>query len=572
MEYLISTIKINNALKIGKYWIVGDCIARNTDGFSLEEGKIFEEHNDTKFGYFNWISYKEKSDELIIKNDKRGQLALYYYYDGNDFIVSNNLWKILSNVGDSKIEFLIDKIKEYICFYRIPDGESTIFKNIKTFKPGVDVIFRNNKLNIKEYWDYKFENRSLELNDAVDELDCAIKNFFSRLSPNKIYGFGNSGGLDSRLIAIYLSEFGYSNIGFIIGSKKPNGFLLSQSHNNAAKLSKLFGFKNYFIEFDYTADWELRNLLDIRNNPIGSSNILKNTYTHPIFREFDSLLVGHPGTAVGAVAPKFENKSPDQIVETLFFFYSKRRSNINNTSFDYLTRIKKFLRMDKGDHYVKMSTQEKLIDNNVLTRLVGIEDLKSKNDFKDFYLKNNDKSLLNIWSRHINNIMAQFTYNGAFESMNRTVDAYYLYYPYAFEKIISWPPEFLYDRKALKRLIIKKSKHAAKINDQSGESVREDNISRYEHPMDYFLGKLESRMRGSGLEFNRWIKNSDLVAYFDKTFSVKNPVFDDIFKSKLIYQVYSYPIIIELLKLKRIMDIVYYKQYNILERKDWIIK
>lgn len=570
MEYLISTIKINNALKIGKYWVLGDFIDRNNDGFSVQEGKIFEELNDTKLGFFNWITYKEKSDELIIKNDKRGQLALYYYYDGNDFVTSNNLWKILSNIGDSKIEFLIEKVREYIAFYRIPDGESTIFKNIKTFKPGVDVILKNNRLAIKEYWDYKFDNREIELDDAVDELDIGIKKLFSFLSPCKIYGFGNSGGLDSRLIAIYLNEFGYKNIGFTIGQKRPNGVFLSKSHKNAITLSKLFGFKQIFIEYDYTEDWELRNLLDIRNNPSGSSNILKNTYDHPVLKEFDILLAGQPGTVVGAVAPKFINETIDKFVDKLFGVYSKRINNLY--SIDYLTKIKKIIRLEKGDRHSKFISEEKLIDNNILTKLIGIEDFKSKKQFSDFFLKNSDKSSINIWTRHINNILAQFNYNGAFESMNRIVDSYYLYYPYVFEKVLTWPYEYLYDRKALKRLIFKKSKSAAKIKDQLCESLKEDSLERYQHPWDYFIGKIELVGRRTGLEYRNWLKNTSLVRYFDKTFSVKNPIFEDIIRHEIVSNVYSYPIIIDLVKLKRIMDVVYYKQYNMLEKEQWIMK
>ena len=76
--------------------------------------------------------------------------------------------KILSNVGDSKIEFLIDKIKEYFFFteYRTANLQSLDIKHLSQ----ADVIFRNNKLNIKNIGIISLKI-DIRLND-VDELDC----------------------------------------------------------------------------------------------------------------------------------------------------------------------------------------------------------------------------------------------------------------------------------------------------------------------------------------------------------------------------------------------------------------
>ena len=138
-----------------------------------------------------------------------------------------------------------------------------------------------NKIHISNYWSLEQNpDKNLKPGDAVELLDQDLTSLFKYLKhkyPDKIFGFGNSGGLDSRLIPLFARESDLPVEGFITGNSKPRKYFYSASHNSAVKVAKEFNINHHNISYK-PANFEERLILDIRNNPFSNNQIFKNPY------------------------------------------------------------------------------------------------------------------------------------------------------------------------------------------------------------------------------------------------------------------------------------------------------
>jgi hypothetical protein len=140
--------------------------------------------------------------------------------------------------------------------------------------------FGEDSINLKKYWTFIREPRVTNLNIAVNQTYNAIDQNFKSIKKSvgsKKILFGNSGGLDSRLIPYFARKNDIDITGFTILNKRNHLSFKTGTYIASKKISKLYNFRQHYV------DWKPNNfinrlLLDIRNAPLNTCDIFKNPF------------------------------------------------------------------------------------------------------------------------------------------------------------------------------------------------------------------------------------------------------------------------------------------------------
>ena len=169
-----------------------------------EYGRDCVQHMRGMFAFAIWDKFR---DELFIARDRFGVKPLYYVHDddGNLFFAS-------------EIKSLLEAraIKAEVNYNALPDqfanhgtsGDETLYKGVKRLLPGHTMVWKDGKLDIREYWDLSFEPK-VELSDEKyikGWRDLFRESVRLRLMADVPLGMFLSGGIDSSAIAAMMSR------------------------------------------------------------------------------------------------------------------------------------------------------------------------------------------------------------------------------------------------------------------------------------------------------------------------------------------------------------------------------
>ena len=197
--------------------------------------------------FFSLYLYDKKKNILIISRDRMGSKTVYYYMNNNCICFSNDIMSLMDNY---KIKREINKecLNMYFSYHFI-DAPETIFKNVYKLNHGDYLIYKNNILEINNYWSEidSFNNNSKKLIKNKKEikeelnrlLEKSIKDF---LSTNDNIGIYMSSGIDSSLVTALSTK--YSN-------KKIKTFSIGFHNEIANEAVKAKAIANY-IGTDHT--------------------------------------------------------------------------------------------------------------------------------------------------------------------------------------------------------------------------------------------------------------------------------------------------------------------------------
>jgi asparagine synthase (glutamine-hydrolysing) len=598
MEYILSNFPIQNGTEYKGVFYQGP-FSNNLD-LRLTDGEIYnyEDQHLRNFeideiekldltGLFTFICYKPEASEIFIKNDILGEIPTYYYYKEDKFMISNNPWKILSNLD--KEDIIIDPLQLYLYLYYLvqPTPKKTYFKNLNILPNAtiLSVNLQNNMIKEQEYWEFdNLPKRDITLEEAMNEFDSGLNEFFDyvlKVNSGKQFGFGNSGGLDSRLVAIYAKKKSFRVKGITIAEIHPRWRIKSNTVYQAGKIAKKCGVESYFV--DYTAEnYDMRNLLDIRNNLFGSSQIFKN----PIEKipKFDIMLTGHEGLLIGSgYGPAIANITPSLLPDAMIGRY-KNFDALNPTKSSFWEKLRKSLEIMKGkrDRRFDEFNEENITKNiqlkqNIFDQYFNKTQIEEIHDaMRNFVRKYQKKySPLNVWRVFFLKQAMRFNYLGGFESLNRTKKAYYIYYPFVFSYLETWPREYLDDRFLLKKFLKLHSPDIARIPGQDMEPIdiqgeREKNAYKeIQKRIKQIYKKIALKIRKKGLDYLEWVKNPGYQEYAHRTLERSNPFFQKYvdLKKLVSLNIYNYKSLVCVVKIKRIFDILYYNEMHLFDRE-----
>ena len=181
----------------------GHIFSTNTDTEVIIHG--YEEYKEDILhmlrGMFAFVIYDKKNNELFCARDFYGIKPFYYYKKGKTFMYSSEIKSFLGNPYFIK-ELNIGMLEKYLTFqYSV--GEETFFKNVYKLMPGHYLKYKNDKIVIKKYYEFKLGNdnsKSLEtyVNGIKELVNDSIK--VHKISDVEVGSFLSS-GVDSSLIA-----------------------------------------------------------------------------------------------------------------------------------------------------------------------------------------------------------------------------------------------------------------------------------------------------------------------------------------------------------------------------------
>ncbi len=160
-------------------------------------------------GQFNLVVWDERTDEVLIINDRYALRPLQYaVIDGELYFAPEG--KAILAGSETKPALNLDTLVNLLSWGRIWIGDDTFFEGIKILPPASVLRWKDNQATIFRYWSYTHEPQ-VEIGDdyiehTVDTFRRAVKRYTS--SPAR-YGISLSGGLDSRaVLAAFTSQHG----------------------------------------------------------------------------------------------------------------------------------------------------------------------------------------------------------------------------------------------------------------------------------------------------------------------------------------------------------------------------
>ena len=158
-------------------------------------------------GMFAFVIYDKKNKLLFGARDHFGMKPLYYYQKDNFFCFSSEIKAMLEHPKFKK-EINKDALKMYLMFQYSAKDE-TFFKDVYRLNPGHYFIYKDNQLNIYQYYELSFNRKEQDYHNLKKRLEKELKesiNYHLTTSDVEV-GAYLSGGVDSS---------------FVVANSKPN--------------------------------------------------------------------------------------------------------------------------------------------------------------------------------------------------------------------------------------------------------------------------------------------------------------------------------------------------------------
>ena len=201
---LVFNGEIYNFLELrAKLEAAGHTFISNSDSEVIVHG--YEEYGvevlDKLRGMFGLAIWDARKKRIFLARDRIGIKPLYYYFDGKRLVFGSEIKAILE-CRDVPRELNRQALYDYIGFEFVP-APQTMYQNINKLPAGHYLTLTDGRLDIREYWDLKFnqDQTLLSYDEEVEKqrelLDYAVK---SHLVSDVPLGVFLSGGLDSSAI------------------------------------------------------------------------------------------------------------------------------------------------------------------------------------------------------------------------------------------------------------------------------------------------------------------------------------------------------------------------------------
>ncbi len=158
-------------------------------------------------GMFAFAVWDDVEKSLTIVRDRAGIKPLYYAKIGSSFVFASEIKAILASKLVNK-ELNYEGLHQFLTFLWTV-REKTLFKNIFQLPPGHFLVWKNNQIEIKEYWDLDFSH---EDNSKSEEFWCeklfeTLENCVRMEMISDVpLGAFLSGGVDSSAIVSLMSK------------------------------------------------------------------------------------------------------------------------------------------------------------------------------------------------------------------------------------------------------------------------------------------------------------------------------------------------------------------------------
>lgn len=155
-------------------------------------------------GMFALALWDTKRKTLLLARDRLGIKPVYYSFSNSEFIFASEIKAILEHFSFKK-ELNHSALIDYITFENVI-GDKTFFKGIHILEPGQYLIYSDQQIQIKSYWEAEFNPIEAPISEQLERFKTTIrqsvKNHLMSDVPLACY---LSGGFDSTSVATLAS-------------------------------------------------------------------------------------------------------------------------------------------------------------------------------------------------------------------------------------------------------------------------------------------------------------------------------------------------------------------------------
>ena len=219
----------------------------------IEKGHVFKSHADTEVlihlyeekgeemlndlrGMFAFAIYDMKNKKLFAARDFFGIKPFYYGVFNNHLLFGSEIKSFLA-FPDFKKEVNTVALENYLTFqYSVLD--ETFFKGVYKLKPGHYLVYKDGKIDVKRYFQPKFEPEKAGLQDTIKKIEDVMLDSVKthKISDVEVGSFLSS-GVDSSFVAATFKGDKTFTVGFDYEKYNEIGY--------AEKLSEKVGIDNY---------------------------------------------------------------------------------------------------------------------------------------------------------------------------------------------------------------------------------------------------------------------------------------------------------------------------------------
>lgn len=162
-------------------------------------------------GIFSFAILNLTDDSVFVCRDPLGVKPLYFYVDDNLFCFASEI-KALFKLADIKKEIDLEALDYWLTYRHVP-SPYTLIKNIQKLKAGHNLIIRNNKIQIQQYFSgvpqILDESFVMCLKIYQEKFERAVER---QMMSDVPVGLMLSGGVDSALIGTLMKKNYSGNI------------------------------------------------------------------------------------------------------------------------------------------------------------------------------------------------------------------------------------------------------------------------------------------------------------------------------------------------------------------------
>lgn len=253
--------------------------------------------------------------QLVLARDRLGQKPLVYRQDSGRLLFASQL-KSLLEVPDVPREIDPSSLDEYLTYQYVPHP-NTIFRGIRKLPPGHHAVYRDDKLEIRAYWQPDFANETAQReSQCAEQLRELLTNAVrSRLVSDVPLGAFLSGGVDSSLVVALMRQADGPPVKtFSIGFPVPE----YDESRYARQVAEYLEADHTELQVTPDAVDVLPRLVEFFDEPFADSSAVPTWYVSKLAREHVTVaLTGDGGDELFAGYPRYRAVRLGQRVDAL---------------------------------------------------------------------------------------------------------------------------------------------------------------------------------------------------------------------------------------------------------------
>lgn len=157
-------------------------------------------------GIFAFVVFDKNLNQIFACRDRLGVKPLYYYFNAGQLMLSSEIKSILDYYQINTID--LNSLREILGLGPSHTPGNGIYPNVSELRAGHYLIFKNNKIDIKRYWNVKASLHTDDFADTVKKVRFLLEDSVQRqlISDVPLCSL-LSGGIDSTAITLLAKKF-----------------------------------------------------------------------------------------------------------------------------------------------------------------------------------------------------------------------------------------------------------------------------------------------------------------------------------------------------------------------------